>query len=91
MTDQHDSAGQLANVSTDLTALADARARVRIDTAEHDTDTVGFLLGQYRTQAGLTEGELAGLERVVFLSERRPAIDRSAVTPREDCAHRIEH
>ena len=50
---------KLTNVSTDLTALANARARVRIDAAEHDTDTVGFTLGRYRTQAGLTEQELA--------------------------------
>jgi hypothetical protein len=54
-----DRADQLVNVSTDLTALADARARVHIDATEGDTDTVGFVLGQYRTQAGLTERELA--------------------------------
>ena len=60
MTDPHDSAEQLANVSADLTALADARARVRIDAAEHDTDTIGFVLGRYRTHVGLTERELAG-------------------------------
>jgi hypothetical protein len=57
--DQNDSAEQLTNVSTDLTALADAKARVRIDTTERDTDTVGFVLGQYRSRAGLTERELA--------------------------------
>jgi hypothetical protein len=59
MTDQDDSAEQLTNVSTDLTALADAKARVRIDAAEHDTDTVDFVLGLYRAQAGLTEQGLA--------------------------------
>jgi hypothetical protein len=59
MNDQHDVADQLVNVSTDLTALADARARVRIDAAERDTDTVGSTLGRYRAQAGLTERELA--------------------------------
>ena len=59
MTDQHDIAEPLANVSTDLTALADAKARVRIDAAERDTDTVGYVLGRYRAQAGLTERELA--------------------------------
>jgi hypothetical protein len=57
--DQNDGAEQLTNVSTNLTALADARARVRIDATERDTDTVGFVLGQYRTQAGLAERELA--------------------------------
>src|SRR4051812_45557037 len=59
MDDHHDEADQLANVSTDLTALADAKARVRIDAAERDLDTVGFVLGRYRAQAGLTERELA--------------------------------
>jgi hypothetical protein len=58
MNNQHDSAEQLANVSTALTALADAKARVRIDAAERDTNTVGFVLGQYRAHAGLTEQEL---------------------------------
>jgi hypothetical protein len=38
---------------------ADARARVRIDAAERDTDTVGFMVGQYRAQTGLTERALA--------------------------------
>ena len=59
MTNQHDSVDQLANVSTDLTALTDARARVRIDAAERNPNTVGYMLGRYRTQAGLTERELA--------------------------------
>jgi len=59
MDDQHDSTEPLANISADLTTLADARARVRIDATEGDTDTVGFVLGQYRTQAGLAERELA--------------------------------
>ena len=72
MTDQHDSAEQLANVSADLTALADARARVRIDAAERDTDTVGFVLGRYRAQAGLTERELADLARDRLAGARRP-------------------
>ena len=49
----------LANVSTDLTTLADARARVRIDAAERDPDTVGSVLGRYRARGGLTERELA--------------------------------
>jgi len=48
VTNQNDIAEQLANVSTDLTALADARARVRIDAAERDTDTVGSVLSRYR-------------------------------------------
>ena len=72
MTDHHDDAEQLANVSTDLTALADARARVRIDAAEHDTDTVGFVLGRYRARAGLTEQELADLARDRPADARRP-------------------
>jgi hypothetical protein len=59
VTEQHDNIDQLANVSTNLTTLADAKARVRIDAAERDPDTVGFALGQYRAQAGLTERELA--------------------------------
>jgi hypothetical protein len=59
-----DSTDQLHNVSTDLTALADARARVRIDATEGDTDTVGFVLSQYRTHAGLTERELADWLRI---------------------------
>jgi hypothetical protein len=59
MDDQHDTAEPLANVSADLTAVADARARVRIDAAERSPDTVGSVLGRYRTQAGLTEQELA--------------------------------
>jgi hypothetical protein len=48
-----------ANVSATLTALADAKARVRIDAAERDPDTVGHLLGSYRARAGMTEQELA--------------------------------
>ena len=59
MDDRHAIPDELANVSTDLTALADARARVRIDAAERDTDTVGYVLGRYRARAGLTERELA--------------------------------
>jgi len=80
------SAEQLANVSTNLTALADARARVRIDATERDTDTVGFVLGQYRTQAGLAERELAdwlGIEPddlVRLAVDRRPAAARADLT-----------
>jgi hypothetical protein len=50
---------QLANVSADLTALPDARVRVRIDAAERDPNTVGAVLAQHRARAGLTERELA--------------------------------
>lgn len=80
MTDQHDGAEPLANVSTDLTALADARARVRIDAAERDTNTVGSVLGRYRAQAGVTERELAnwlgiGLPVLAELTEElRPLV-----------------
>jgi hypothetical protein len=81
MTDQHDSTEQLTNVSTDLTALADARARVRIDAAERDPDTVGGVLAQYRAQAGLTEQDLAtwlGIDLPVLADlteEIRPPLD----------------
>ena len=51
--------GALTPVSTALTALADAKARVRIDAAERAADTVGYVLGQYRSHAGMTERELA--------------------------------
>ncbi len=64
MTDQHGSAEPLANVSADLTALADTRARVRIDAAERLPDTVGSVLGRYRGRAGLTEQELADRLRI---------------------------
>jgi hypothetical protein len=49
----------LANVSTDLSTLRDARARVRIDAAARNADTVGSMLHRYRVRAGLTEHELA--------------------------------
>jgi hypothetical protein len=72
---------QHANVSTDLTALTDARARVRLDAAERDADTVGCVLAQYRAQAGLTEQELAtwlGIDLPVLADlaeEARPGTD----------------
>ena len=47
------------NVSANLTTLDDARARVRIDMAERDADTMGHLLAAYRGRYGLTEQELA--------------------------------
>jgi hypothetical protein len=56
---QHDPAEPIANVSTSLSTLANAKARVRIDKAERNADTVGFVLLAYRAQAGLTEQELA--------------------------------
>ena len=72
---------QLANVSTDLTALTDARARVRIDAAERDAATVGCVLAQYRAQASLTEQALAdwlGIDLPVLADlaeEIRPPLD----------------
>ena len=38
MNDQHDATENLANVSTDLSTLRDARARVRIDAAARNAD-----------------------------------------------------
>jgi hypothetical protein len=75
VSDQH------ANVSADLTAVADARARVRLDAAERDADTVGYVLARYRAQAGLTEQELAtwlGIDLPVLADlaeEIRPGTD----------------
>jgi transcriptional regulator with XRE-family HTH domain len=69
-----------ANGSTTLTALADAKARVRIDAAERDPDTVGHLLAAYRTREGLTEQELAARLGISLLSlaglaeELRPGV-----------------
>ena len=70
MTDPHDSAEQLANVSADLTTLADAQACVRIDAAERSTETVGSVLGRYRALTGLTERQLAEWLGIVDLLER---------------------
>ena len=73
--------GDLANVSPNLTALEDARARVRIDGAERDRNTVGYRLGAYRRREGLTEQELADrlgidLPSLAALSEeRQPGTD----------------
>lgn len=49
----------LANVSSNLTTLANARARVRIDAAATASDTVGSALAAYRTRAGVTVEALA--------------------------------
>src|SRR5688572_14278086 len=49
----------LANVTPHLTALANAKARVRIDAASRDADMVGSVLATHRKQAGLTEQGLA--------------------------------
>jgi hypothetical protein len=70
-----------SNVSASLTALDDARARVRIDAAEHDHDTVGHLLATYRKREGLTEQALAARLGIGLLSlaglaeELRPGVD----------------
>jgi len=49
----------LANVSTHLTALADAKARVQLDATTQDADTVGSVLAAYRSQTDLTWQQLA--------------------------------
>jgi len=49
----------LANVTTNLTSLANAKARVRIDATSGDADTLGSVLAIYRKQAGLNEQGLA--------------------------------
>jgi hypothetical protein len=57
-----------ANVSATLTALDDARAWVRIDTAERNPDTVGHLLAAYRRREDLTEQDLAAHLGISLLS-----------------------
>ena len=57
-----------ANVSANLTALDDARVRVRIDAAERDSDSVGSVLAAYRVRYGLTEQDLASRLGIGLLS-----------------------
>ena len=89
----------LANVSTNLTALANARARVQIDAAATDADTVGWVLAAHRAGAGVTVEALAdwlGLDLpslADLAQELRPgsAARRWASTSWPSCTAQIEH